>query len=149
MAPSYKQEMPPTGGYDPITWERIPAKQLLRGYTIFGLVGAGFLVGCYFYKKACKRLKIVEVETNDSRIALEPIFFAERDRLYLKQIRKNRDEETELMKNVPGWETGTYYGEPIYKTVPKEQWVDPLITEYYAHTSKRTFDKRQYLGLTQ
>lgn len=29
-------------------------------------------------------------------------------------IRKVRDIETEVMKDVPGWKTGTYYGEPVY-----------------------------------
>lgn len=39
-----------------------------------------------------------------ARLAVYPMLLAERDREYLKQLRKNRDAEAELMKDVPGWE---------------------------------------------
>ena len=31
------------------------------------------------------------------------------------QLRKNRDAEEVLMKDVEGWETGTWFGHPVYK----------------------------------
>ena len=40
---------------------------------------------------------------------------AERDREFLKQLRKNRDAEEKLMKDVEGWEVGTFYGHKVYK----------------------------------
>ncbi len=49
-------------------------------------------------------------------MALEPMLCAEKDRATLKDARRIRDEEEELMKDVPGWQTGTYYGTPIFKT---------------------------------
>ena len=67
---------------------------------------------------------------------------------FLKQLRKNRDEENELMKDVPGWETGTLWGEPVYHNlVNRFPWVNP--EEYYAHVSPkdmydRMFEKRHH-----
>lgn len=55
-----------------------------------------------------------------SRHALMPLLFAERDREYLKQLKRNRAEEDNLMKNVRGWETGTWFGKNIYKTLPED-----------------------------
>jgi NADH dehydrogenase (ubiquinone) 1 alpha subcomplex subunit 13 len=49
-------------------------------------------------------------------------------------MRRNRDEEAELMKNVDGWEVGTYYGEPIYFLDEENQYRDPLFLEHFAHT---------------
>lgn len=60
-----------------------------------------------------------------AKISLLPLLFAERDREFLKQLRINRDEEAKLMKNVPGWEVGTWYGEPIFKTLPKDELIEP------------------------
>jgi NADH dehydrogenase (ubiquinone) 1 alpha subcomplex subunit 13 len=48
------------------------------------------------------------------------MLLAERDRGYIKQLKLNRDAEEDLMKDVEGWEVGTWFGEPIYKTVRDE-----------------------------
>ena len=48
-------------------------------------------------------------------LALEPLMLAERDREYLKQLRRNRDAEEKLMADVEGWEVGTFYGHKVYK----------------------------------
>ena len=56
-------------------------------------------------------------------------------------MRRNREEENSLMKNVPGWETGTWFGEPVYKTNKNyDVWINPSATELYAHTSKRDYN---------
>lgn len=63
---------------------------------------------------------------------------AESDRLLLWQLRRNRDDENKLMKNVPGWETGTWFGEPVFKTNKNfDFWVEPLAIEVYSHTTSR------------
>lgn len=54
-------------------------------------------------------------------------------RSVLKQIRRNRDAEAELMKNVEGWEVGTYYGEPIFFLDDTNQYREPLYAEHFAH----------------
>jgi NADH dehydrogenase (ubiquinone) 1 alpha subcomplex subunit 13 len=50
----------------------------------------------------------------------------------LKQFRINRDEETELMKDVEGWRVGTLWGEPVYHNI-RSRWIEPATEEYYAH----------------
>ena len=48
-------------------------------------------------------------------LAITPLMLAERDREFMKQLRKNRDAEEKLMKDVEGWEVGTFYGHKVYK----------------------------------
>jgi len=77
------------------------------------------------------------LEMNDGRLALAPLLLAEEQRLYMKQLRANRDEENELMKDVPGWVTGTLYGVPVYNNI-NERFPVVLPEAYYAHVP---FDK--------
>lgn len=58
---------------------------------------------------------------------------------YLKRCRLLREEEEELMKDVPGWIVGTYWGEPIYHTRPKDEWHDISDMEYFAHSPNYKF----------
>ena len=55
-----------------------------------------------------------------SRLAMEPVLMAERDREYLKQLRRNRDWEAKLMDDVDGWEVGTWLGQKVYKASPDD-----------------------------
>lgn len=57
---------------------------------------------------------------------------------YLKFLRVLREEERELMKNKPGWKLGTLYGEPVYKTIPKNEMLEVHMTEYYGHRPSTT-----------
>ncbi|KAI8116621.1 hypothetical protein CVS40_11332 [Lucilia cuprina] len=41
------------------------------------------------------------IEMRSAQNVIFPILIAERDREYLKQLRRNRDEEAKLMANVP------------------------------------------------
>jgi hypothetical protein len=66
---------------------------------------------------------------------------------YLKQLRRNRDEEAKLMANVPGWEVGTWYGEPVYKTLPPDTLVAPYIYEFYAHGPESELKRRIMIKL--
>lgn len=54
----------------------------------------------------------------------------------LRQLRKNRDDEEELMKNVPGWVTGTLFGEP---TSPRVRGQFPMVhpESYFAHVKPK------------
>uniref|UniRef100_A0A914WYY4 NADH dehydrogenase [ubiquinone] 1 alpha subcomplex subunit 13 n=1 Tax=Plectus sambesii TaxID=2011161 RepID=A0A914WYY4_9BILA len=56
-----------------------------------------------------------------------------RDGHWLKLLRDNRDIENDLMKDVPGWKTGTWYGEPVYFTLG-DKWWDPTRFETMAHS---------------
>jgi NADH dehydrogenase (ubiquinone) 1 alpha subcomplex subunit 13 len=66
------------------------------------------------------RTKNLRIENRGIKLALQPMLLAERDRGYIKQLKLNRDAEEDLMKDVEGWEVGTWFGEPIYKTVRDE-----------------------------
>lgn len=85
------------------------------------------------------------IEDDEGRQALEPLMEAETDRLVLWQMRRNRDEENELMKDVPGWVTGTWFGEPLYKTNPNfDKWIQPTFVEAYAHTRTRDMHRHMH-----
>jgi len=74
----------------------------------------------------------VRLEQNDAALALEPFILAERQRMALRQLRKNRDEERELMKDVEGWTVGGWYGKPVYHNQANRfHAVHP--NEYYIH----------------
>ncbi len=51
---------------------------------------------------------------------------------YMKQLRANRDEERELMKDVEGWEVGKWKGEPVYWN-EVGRFPEVSADEYYAH----------------
>lgn len=77
---------------------------LIPGYAMFaGFIGVttGAL---YLQYLTYKQIKKHEIEMRSSKMAIYPMLLAERDREYLKQLRRNRDAEAELMKDVPGWE---------------------------------------------
>merc|ERR1719167_848270 len=73
------------------------------------------------HKRGKKILTQEKIELKSSDLALTPLMLAERDREHLKQCRRNRDAEAELIKGVEGWTVGTYYGMPIYQTVKKRR----------------------------
>jgi NADH dehydrogenase (ubiquinone) 1 alpha subcomplex subunit 13 len=42
------------------------------------------------------------------------------------------------MKDVKGWQTGTWFGEPVYKTNKNfDKWVSPTIYDVYSHTNEK------------
>lgn len=43
------------------------------------------------------------------------------------------------MKDVEGWEVGTWMGEPIYKTLPEGEWWAPKYYEYWAHSKREDY----------
>ncbi|KAJ8926659.1 hypothetical protein NQ314_020962 [Rhamnusium bicolor] len=128
-----RQDLPPPGGYK--RWA------LFGGYLAM-TAGAGYL-----YYLNCKAVKITDLEIRSASLAIYPMLLAERDREYLKQLRRNRDEENELMRNVEGWKTGTWYGEPIYHTQDKNLLINPRFQEYYVHASYKDYTNRAHIGL--
>lgn len=59
-------------------------------------------------------------------------------------MRKNRDDEEKLMKNVKGWKTGTLFGEPVYKTRDQNELIPPSLNEYYVHAPDSTVHNRGF-----
>ena len=131
MATPPVQDLPPSGGYNPINFKRVQLKPILSSKLIF----AGYAVltaGAYYmYYLTDRKVTREEIEMRSCRNVMLPIVLAERDREYLKQIRRNRDEEARLMANVQGWQVGTWFGEPVYKTVKNDEWVDPSKLRYF------------------
>lgn len=147
MAASKTQDLPPPGGYKSIAFARNPAKQYFKGWQLiagyFGITTASM----YLYWLNYKDMHYEEVESRSAKFAIYPLLLAERDREFLKQCRRNRDEEAKLMANVPGWKVGTWYGEPIFKTLDADKWVEPSYKEFYAHTSFREYAKRAHIKM--
>lgn len=139
------QDLPPEGGYNPISFKRVPLKPILSVKLLFGGYVAVSSAALYIYYLTYREITRDEIEMRSARNVIFPILLAERDRDYLKQIRKNRDEEAKLMANVPGWVVGTWYGEPIYKTKTKDDWFDPDMQEFYGQTATKYFLRRAHL----
>ena len=135
----YKQELPPPGGFGRVHYERVPHKSMISGKTIALAMGISYTIGFLAVKQAAKDRIRDQRETKSAQNALQPFLLAERDRTLLKQMRKNRDYEAELMKDVEGWEVGTLYGTPVYNTVAENDWVPPSPDSYYAHNDPAEF----------
>ncbi|CAG7719131.1 unnamed protein product [Allacma fusca] len=131
-----RQDLPPPGGYQPINYKRIPAKTYMSGRTMFLIYAFVQTSACFIWLRGDRKLTQWKVEARSGNMATIPMLQAEKDRAYLKVIRKNRDLETELMKDVPGWEVGTYYGDKIYWTRPDNEWHDITTNEYFVHAYK-------------
>nr|XP_045592928.1 NADH dehydrogenase [ubiquinone] 1 alpha subcomplex subunit 13-like [Procambarus clarkii] len=147
MAAAPSQDLPPRGGYAPITFARIPARSYFSGYQLFAGYAVVTSIAAYFYYKTYKKIKIREIEKRSGDLAIEPLLLAERDREFLKQMRRNRDEEAKLMANVEGWEVGKYYSEPIFKTVSDKRYIDPVVQEYYIHGPSSNYTFGPYFSL--
>ncbi|XP_050294795.1 NADH dehydrogenase [ubiquinone] 1 alpha subcomplex subunit 13 [Anthonomus grandis grandis] len=137
----FRQEMPPEGGYRPINIKRVPPRSYFGGYSLIGgLIGMTTGAAYLFYLNVGSVYR-EQLEVKGASLAVYPMLMAERDRAFLKQLRINREEERELMKNVPGWKVGTWYGEPIFVGEPNK-YVDPRIQEFYVHSSWKEASKR-------
>ncbi|XP_055637908.1 NADH dehydrogenase [ubiquinone] 1 alpha subcomplex subunit 13 [Toxorhynchites rutilus septentrionalis] len=146
-APARLQDMPPRGGYQKIPFSRVPAKQYFTGWQMIAAYAGFTTFGLSLYYLNCREVKREEIEMRSARNVIYPLLLAERDREYLKQLRRNRDEEAELMKNVKGWEVGTWYGEPVFKTLPKDKFVDPTFQEFYVHSAFKDYAHRKNVKL--
>ena len=82
------------------------------------MVGYHALGYAYYQKYTRPEQHKMLIEHNGFRLALAPLLMAERDRAYIKEVKKIRDAEIELMADVEDWEVGTWWGQKVYKTVP-------------------------------
>uniref|UniRef100_A0A915B1L2 NADH dehydrogenase [ubiquinone] 1 alpha subcomplex subunit 13 n=1 Tax=Parascaris univalens TaxID=6257 RepID=A0A915B1L2_PARUN len=140
MNQQYRQEMPPTGGYRKFNWNRTFPKMVWRPGVVVGVVFGTSVYGVFQALANKKHLMSEKFEDIDIQSAMEPFLTAERDRYWLRLLKKNRDLENEVMKDVPGWKTGTWYGEPVYFTLG-DKWWDPSMDEVFAHSEHHTLMK--------
>ncbi|GAB6018768.1 hypothetical protein CHUAL_000437 [Chamberlinius hualienensis] len=164
------QDMPPPGGYRPITWERVVAKSIVNAPILGGALALATTIGLIGYGYTAMYKRREKLEKYDAFLSAEPILQAERDREYvfvnyvliefrmsfnnpllrfLKQLRRNLEDEAELMKNVPGWKVGTWYGEPVYKTVDNDPVFYQDLREYYSHSHPDARVYRHFLKFRQ
>ncbi|VDK24893.1 unnamed protein product [Taenia asiatica] len=141
---AYKQEMPPPGGFAAFNVFNKGVRKHLNGLYLIGALYACSFVGIKLRLWGKERKEARDNENREVRLALTPFLIAEQQRMYLKQLVKNRDYETELMKDVPGWEVGHWHNTPVYHN-PRDLWCEPNYYEYYAHLSRR--DASRQLGV--
>ncbi|XP_072166617.1 NADH dehydrogenase [ubiquinone] 1 alpha subcomplex subunit 13-like [Diadema setosum] len=124
MAASFRQDMPPKGGYASIDYKRMLPKRGASGYAMFAMAGAvmGFgFVTMYFSNR--QRRKWIQ-EDREAKIALIPLVQAEYDREVLLRLRYNREQEAEIMKDVPDWTVG----ESVFNS---KRWQEPSLLDLY------------------
>ncbi|KAK6053282.1 GRIM-19 protein [Cooperia oncophora] len=136
----FRQDMPPPGGYRKFNYARTFPKLVWRPGVVVAAVFGATVVGSFQAIAKKKSIVTEKFEDVDINNAMEPFLTAERDRYWLKLLKKNRDLEEEVMKDVPGWKTGTWYGEPVYFTLG-DKWWDPSQHEIYAHSQRHVFFK--------
>ncbi|KAK4291211.1 hypothetical protein Pmani_028675 [Petrolisthes manimaculis] len=142
------QDLPPKGGYAPINFTRIPARSYFSGYQLFAGYAVVTAFAGYVYFRTYRQIRNEEIEMRSGQMAIQPMLIAERDREFLKQMRRNRVEEEKLMSGVEGWEVGKFYSEPIYKTLPDNKFMDPIVQEFFAHGPSSAFSRKVLLPLT-
>lgn len=138
--PAVLQDMPPEGGYKPLNWKKTVRPKGASGVAYFGIYVAWSFTWYLIFKAFDKYHQRDEFEINECRIALTPFHLAETDRSYLKRLWVNREEERELMKDVPGWVVGTWYGDKLYNDSSRMPY--PTMQEFYVHSSPREFYRR-------
>lgn len=136
--PQFRQDMPPKGGYRDIYWKRTHPKTWFNWKKGFGLFALSSAYSYWLFRSERKSIRKMGLIENDVEIACQPFIMAERDRRILRVKRQNRDLEDEVMKDVPGWVTGTWYGEPVYLGSPhsEEFWWDGNANETMAHANR-------------
>ncbi|XP_031843684.1 NADH dehydrogenase (ubiquinone) B16.6 subunit [Nomia melanderi] len=131
------QDLPPKGGYAPFEYERIPLRGLMKGRTAAVLLTGVSVLGYCLYGLNYKKVRIETIEMMSAKFAIQPLLEAERDRAILKLMKRAQAEEADLMKNYAGWNTGKLFDEPVYKTLPKDTHVEPMIEELVIHSDPK------------
>ncbi|VDD82342.1 unnamed protein product [Mesocestoides corti] len=141
---TYKQEMPPPGGFAAFNVFNKAVRKPLNGLYIIAALYACTFVGLKLRDWGKERRQARHNENREVRLALSPFLIAEQQRMFLKHLIKNREYESELMKDVPGWEVGHWHDTPVYHN-PRGLWCEPNIYEYYAHQTKSALNR--HLGV--
>uniref|UniRef100_A0A8C9QJ67 NADH dehydrogenase [ubiquinone] 1 alpha subcomplex subunit 13 n=1 Tax=Spermophilus dauricus TaxID=99837 RepID=A0A8C9QJ67_SPEDA len=100
------------------------SSSLASCYSMFAVGIGTLLIGYWGMMKWNRERRRLQIEDLEARIALMPLFQAERDRRILQMLRENLEEEAIIMKDVPDWKVG----ESVFHT---QRWVSPTIGELY------------------
>lgn len=130
------QDLPPPGGFGTINIDRVAPKPMLRHGILFGItIGVTIYGWCYFCEWK-KRHRVLKTELNEHFIAANPFILAEQERKFLLRLWFMRENERDLMKDVPNWKVGTLYGEKLYKTLPPDCLPAVSVSEFTVHRPK-------------
>ncbi|XP_053441314.1 NADH dehydrogenase [ubiquinone] 1 alpha subcomplex subunit 13 [Nycticebus coucang] len=136
-ASKVKQDMPPPGGYGPIDYKRNLPRRGLSGYSMLAMGIGTLFYGYWSMMKWNRERRRLLIEDLEARIALMPLFLAEKDRRVLRMLRENLEEEAIIMKDVPDWKVG----ESVFHTT---RWVSPLVQELYGLRTTEELDNANY-----
>lgn len=140
----YRQDLPPPGGYRAFEWNKVPLRPTWRHYTYYMAWAFATGIGYAGYKLERRLEGILALEEQDAKLASEPLLVAERDRFLLRQCRINRAEEERVMKDVPGWQVGKYFDEPIFYTTPPDMWIEPNTYSLWTHAPYDRYYRHVY-----
>lgn len=101
------QDVPPPGGFPAIRIERRLPSTGPTGVTIFGVTAAVMAYGYYKVWQMTKQRRLDAAETQMLRDAISPSLQAETDILYVRQQKRQAEEEQRIMSKVPGWKGDT------------------------------------------
>lgn len=77
---------------------------IFKGLQMFGGYAIVATISTYLYFLNARQVKQEDIEMRSAKNVILTLLLAERDREYLKQLRRNRDEESKLMAKVKDWE---------------------------------------------
>ncbi|KAL4076201.1 B16.6 subunit of GRIM-19, NADH:ubiquinone oxidoreductase [Scleroderma citrinum] len=106
MSIQYRQDMPPPGGFEAVQYKRNLPFRGPSGLIILGAVTALCTYGFYRVGKGNLEQRELQREKVWSRIHLVPLLLAEGDRDAYRRQQAAMQRETEIMKDVKGWEPG-------------------------------------------
>lgn len=117
MSVPYRQDMPPTGGFESLKYKRNLPYKGPGAYVLLGGVTAICAYGFYRLGKGNLERRELQREKVWSRIHLVPLFLAEGDRDMYRRQQAAIAREKEIMKDVPGWEAGkSVYNSSKYRS---------------------------------
>ncbi|XP_012247006.1 NADH dehydrogenase [ubiquinone] 1 alpha subcomplex subunit 13 [Bombus impatiens] len=133
------QDLPPKGGYAPFGVSRTKLRTILSGRAGVGIFVVVNVVSFPLYYKNWLSERIKMLETKSRELATVPMLLAERDRAILKHQKRMRELEADVMKDFPFWEVGTFFGAPIYESVPEDTYIEPNFGECYTYADPLDF----------
>ncbi|CAK9297183.1 unnamed protein product [Gordionus sp. m RMFG-2023] len=147
MVVTYKQDMPPDGGYKFTTFVRQPGVKKYNGWFWLGTYALSQLFTVFALQKNKEYKQLLLSDINDAKISLMPLYAAENDRLFLRHLKNKFQAEKELMKDIPDWETGKLYKEKIYKTLPPNEYFPPNYEEFYNLSTTNAYGSDAYFDI--
>ncbi|KAJ1308861.1 hypothetical protein OPQ81_004549 [Rhizoctonia solani] len=116
MPVTYRQDMPPPGGFEPIKYKRSLPFRGPSGAVLLGGIAAVCAYGFYKVGKGNLERRELKRENTWARIYLVPLLLAEGDRDAYRREQAALAREREIMKDVRGWEIGkSVYHNTKYK----------------------------------